>query len=304
MKTYDIEQLNRDFSLDGQLRFIEGKGGLPMIEIDNREARALISTYGGQVLAYRPKESAEDLLFLSEKAYFQQGKAIKGGIPICWPWFGPDPDAQGRPSHGLVRNYPWTVKATEATPEGETRVVLEVKNDEEIEKAWSYPFSLQLEVSVGPFLTVKLITRNTGDRSFSITQALHSYFKIGDIDKVRVLGLDKLPYLDKVDAGVEKIQAGDVIVAEEVDRIYTGVQGDLTIDDPVLERRINISSIGSRTAVVWNPWSEIARQMGDLDDEDYRRFICVETANAADEVVEVPSGGESRLVVRYGISHN
>jgi glucose-6-phosphate 1-epimerase len=302
MKTYGIDQLNEDFSLDGQLRFVEGRGGFPWIEIDNGEAQALISTYGGQVLTYRPKDTAEDLLFLSEKAYFQAGKAIKGGIPICWPWFGPDPDAQGRPSHGLVRTHIWTVKAAEATPEGDTRVVLEIKNDEQFEKSWPYPFRLQLDVSVGPFLTVKLITRNTGDRSFSITQALHSYFKIGDIDKVRVLGLDKLPYLDKVDAGVKKIQAGDVIVSEEVDRIYTGVQDDLTIDDPVLERRINISSIGSRTTVVWNPWSEIAKQMGDLDDDDYRRFICVETANAADEVVEIPTGGESRLIVRYGIS--
>lgn len=296
-----IEQLNRDFALNGHLKFVEGEGGFPYIEIDNGKAYALISIYAGQVLAYRPNEAAEDLLFLSEKAYFQAGKAIKGGIPICWPWFGPDPEKKGRPSHGFVRNRPWNVTATEVSADGDTKVVLEIRESKEITDTWSYPFNLILEIVVGTSLTMKLITRNLGERSFSITQALHTYFKIGDISKVRVSGLDKRLYLDKVDEGMEKIQAGDVTVSDEVDRIYTGVQNDLTIVDDSLLRQIGISSIGSQTAVVWNPWSSVAKQMGDLADDDYTRFICVETANAADEIIEIPSGGESRLIVRYTI---
>jgi glucose-6-phosphate 1-epimerase len=304
MKTIGIEQLNRDYAIDGQLRFVEGQGGFPFIEIDNEKARALISIYAGQVLAFKPVDEPEDLLFLSEQAYYQDGKAIKGGIPICWPWFGPDPEGQGRPGHGFVRNRPWSVAAAEITEEGDTKVVLQLSEDEEMQSLWTHPFNLVLEITVGSSLTLKMITQNTGERSFTITQALHTYFKVGDIAQVKVLGLEDLHYLDKVDGGVEKTQAGEVTVSGEVDRIYTGVESDLTIDDAALGRQISISSIGSQTAVVWNPWSVIAGEMADLADDDYKRFICVETANAADEVVEIPSGGESRLIVRYGINRN
>ncbi len=296
-----IEQLNRDFAIQDQLKFIEGEGGFTYAEIDNGKARALISLYAGQVLSFQPTNEAENLLFLSEQAYYQPGKAIKGGIPICWPWFGPDPQGQGRPGHGFVRNRPWNLAKATQTPEGDTKLVLNLVDDEETREIWPQAFDLSLEVTVGNELTLALITRNTGELAVSITQALHTYFKVGNINKVKVLGLEGLRYLDKVDKGEEKIQAGEVTIAEEVDRIYTGVQGDLTIVDEALQRRILIRSISSSTAVVWNPWSKISEQMADLGDDDYKQLICVETANAADEVIEIPSGGESRLIARYSI---
>lgn len=301
MNMKNIEQLNNDFAIQDQLSIIEGEGGLPFIKIDNGTAAALISIYAGQVLSYRPADEPADLLFLSDQAYYQEGKAIKGGIPVCWPWFGPDPEEKGRPGHGFVRNRYWALSGTEATPEGDTKVVLELTGSDEIREIWPHPFHLVQEITIGASLTVKLITRNTGDRSYTITQALHTYFKVGNIAGVTVLGLENLRYIDKVDNGLEKTQADGVNISEEVDRIYTGVQGDLTIDDADLGRRILISSIGSRTAVVWNPWAKVAAEMADLGDDDYKRLICVETANAADEIVEIPSGGESRLVAHYKI---
>ena len=296
-----IDHLNRDFAIQDQLRVIEGEGGFPLIEIDNGKARALISVYAGQVLSFRPAGEAEDLLFLSKQAYYQSGKAIKGGVPICWPWFGPDPEGQGRPAHGFVRNRPWSLASTQQTPEGETKVVLKLVDDAVTQEIWPHAFNLHIEITVGEALTLALITRNTGNRSYTITQALHTYFKVGDIEQVKVLGLAGLNYLDKVDNGLEKTQSGDVSISQEVDRVYAGVQGDLTIVDGALQRRIRIRSISSRTAIVWNPWSEVAAGMADLGDDDYRRMLCVETANAGDEVVEIPSGGESRLIARYSI---
>ncbi|MEN8178894.1 MAG: D-hexose-6-phosphate mutarotase [Pseudomonadota bacterium] len=297
----NIEQLNSDFAIQDHLRVIEGEGGFAFVEVDNGKAAALISIYAGQVLSFRPANEPEDLLFLSDKAYYQDAKAIKGGVPICWPWFGPDPEGKGRPGHGFVRNRGWTLSSTEVTPEGETKVVLKLVDDDETLGIWPHAFNLFLEISVGSELTLALITRNTGDKSYTITQAFHTYFKVGDIDKVQVLGLEDLPYLDKVDNGLEKTQAGAVTVSGEVDRIYTGVQGDLTVVDVALGRRILIRSISSRTAIVWNPWAAVAEQMADLGDDDYKHLLCVETANAADEVVEIPSGGESRLIARYSI---
>lgn len=296
-----IEQLNADYGIAGQLKFVEGKGGFPFIEIHSPKAKASISVYGGQVLSFQPANEPEDLMFLSENAYYKEGKAIKGGVPVCWPWFGPDPEGLGRPSHGFVRNRLWNVLGTETTAEGEVKVKLGLAETAETREIWPQAFEVAMEISVGDSLTVELITRNTGVRAFSITQALHTYFNVGDIDRVKVLGLEEIEYVDKTDNGAKKTQKGAVTISSEVDRIYTNVPNELVIEDAALGRKIFISSTGSKTAVVWNPWVEISGKMADLEDEDYKGFVCVETANAAEDVVEVPASGEYRLVANYRI---
>ncbi|MBE9061098.1 D-hexose-6-phosphate mutarotase [cf. Phormidesmis sp. LEGE 11477] len=297
----NIEQLNQEFAIADQLSIIEGKGGFPVITIDNEQAKANISVYAAQVLSFRPTSADADLMFVSENAYYQTGKATKGGIPICWPWFGPDPAGQGRASHGFVRNRMWTLLSTETTATGETKVRLGVSADEETQKIWPHSFELVMEILVGQTLTVALITSNTGDRAFQITQAFHSYFTVGDINQVKVLGLEETTYLDKVDDGKEKKQSGAITFSSETDRIYTDVKPELTVEDSALNRRIRISATGSKTAIVWNPWKEISAKMGDLEEQDYSRFVCVETANAADDVVEVKPNSTYRLQAIYAI---
>ena len=181
-----IEQLNTDYGIAGQLKFVEGKGGFPFIEINNAMAKAEISLYGGQVLSYQPITESEDLMFCSEKAYYKEGKAIKGGIPLCWPWFGADPEGAGRPNHGFARNSFWTVLGTEITSDKETKVKLGLSATDDTKKVWSYAFNLKLEITVGNTLTLELSTQNTGEEGFSITQAFHTYFNIGDINQVQV----------------------------------------------------------------------------------------------------------------------
>jgi glucose-6-phosphate 1-epimerase len=296
-----IEQLNTQYGLAGQLKFVEGQGGFPCIEIRNKSAKALISVYSGQVLSFQPVAEPEDLLFLSKQAYYQAGKAIKGGIPICWPWFGPDPEGLGRPSHGFVRNRLWTVIGTETVTDSETKVTLGLGDTTETKTIWPQSFELAIEISVSNTLTVALVTRNRGDQAFSITQALHTYFKVGDISQVQILGLENTQYLDKVDSGVQKTQQGPVAIAQEVDRVYTDVPGALVIQDAALGRRIRITSSGSKTAIVWNPWAKICSEMADLDNDDYKSLVCVETANAANEVVDVAPHSEYRLVANYTV---
>jgi glucose-6-phosphate 1-epimerase len=300
----NIERLNGDFGIAGQLRFVEGKGGFPMVEIDNGLAKARISTYGGQLLSFQPAGEPEDVMFLSERAYYQEGKAIKGGIPLCWPWFGADPEGLGRAAHGFVRNRHWRVLGTEALADGATQLRLGVVDTDETRGIWPHPFQLSLRVTVGSALTMELVTGNLGDEALTITQALHTYLKVGDIGRVAVLGLEDSDYLDKVDGGAQKSQVGLVVITEEVDRIYTGVRGDLVIDDPALERRIRIASAGSRSAVVWNPWASIAAEMVDLADDDYTRMLCVETTNAGPDSVQVPPHGEYRLMAKYTVERN
>ncbi len=297
----NIEQLNSDYGIADQLQFSLGKGDLPVIKINNSHAQAVISVYGGQVLSYRPTSAPEDLMFLSEKAYYQAGKAIKGGTPICWPWFGPDPEGLGRASHGFVRNRLWAVQSTSTTPNQETQVKLGLVDTPETREIWPHSFELSIEFTIGSTFKIELVTRNTGDQPFSITQALHTYFQVGDIAPTRVQGLENAAYIDKVDGGVQKQQSGQIAIAEEVDRIYLDVSPALAIEDPALHRRIEITASGSQTAVVWNPWVDNAAKMADLKDDDFQKFVCVETANAANEVIEIRPGTENSLSADYRI---
>lgn len=290
-----------EYEIENELQFVDIEHGFTYIEINNAKAHATISTYSGQVLSYRPKSRKDDLLFVSDRAYYEEGKAIKGGIPVCWPWFGADPDDLGRPAHGFVRNRQWEVTGSESLANGSTKVILGMVDSDETRKIWPHTFKLSIEITVGDSLKVALVTRNSGDERITISQALHTYFYVGDISKVQVLGLDGIDYLDKVDGFAEKTQSGPVTINGEVDRIYKGVTGELVIEDESLGRKIRIASSGCSTAVVWNPWSEIAASMGDLDDDDYKKMICVETANAGPETVEIAAHSEYRLEAEYTI---
>ena len=169
---------------------------------------------------------------------------------------------------------------------------------------WPQAFELTIAITIGTTLTVELTTRNLGDKAFPLTQAFHTYFKVGDISRVQVLGLENTQYLDKADGGVEKTQVGGVVTIGEVDRIYLDVTNELVIEDSSLNRRIRIKSSGSKSAVVWNPWVTISANMADLDDSDYQRLICVETTNAATDIVEVPAQGEFRLTAIYSVERD
>ena len=297
----NFDELSR-YEIDGELQFIEIEHGFVYAEINNARAHATVSTYSGQLLSYRPKDRPEDLLFVSDKAYYEAGKAIKGGIPVCWPWFGPDPENRGRPAHGFVRNRQWQVSGSESLADGSTKIILSITDSEATRALWPHPFQLDIEITVGDTLRVELVTHNTGNDSITISQALHSYFRVGDITSVSVLGLDGINYIDKANDSARKTQAGPLTISSEVDRIYTDTSGDLSIDDASLERKISIASSGCSTVVVWNPWTEIAASMADLDDDDYLQMLCVETANAGPETVTITAGDCYRLSAEYSIA--
>ncbi len=306
VKTINIQKLNAQFAIKDQVKFIEGKGGLPFIEVKNEKASALISIYAGQVLSFKPNDEAEDFMFVSDNAYFQEGKSIKGGIPICWPWFGAAPSSENvahlkNPNHGFVRDNFWTVSAVDSLENGDTKVKLEYVDSDKTRAMWPYRFYLSLDIIVGESLTLDLITKNTGNKTFSITEALHAYFNVGDAMQVQLLGLEKTEYLDKKKDFVKVCQIGAVTLEEATDHIHINVGHDLTIIDPVLNRKIKISSSGNKNVVVWNPWAKGAESMQDLDGDDYKRFVCVEIANAASNKVKVSPASEYRMVTNYKV---
>jgi len=299
----NASELNKEFSLDGILEITEEHSGFPFIKIKNQYASAVISLYGGQVLSYDQGE-AEELLFLSDKAFYETGKAIKGGVPICWPWFGADPEGKGRPAHGFARNSLWQLDSTEQMVDGSTKVVISLLPVEDSKKLFPYKFKLTLTVVVGKKLELDLATENLDEKSFDITQALHTYFVVKNINEVSVSGLDGCAYLDKAKSNMgeeNKTQNGDVSFSGEVDRIYLDVPNDLYVRQKDTEKLTAIQSVNNKTAVVWNPWRELCEQSADLNSDDYTRFVCVETANAAENVIKVKPGDAFSLRVIYSV---
>lgn len=300
-----------DFNLANELKVVEGEGGLPVIKIDNKYAKAVISIYGAQVLSFLKKSSdntERELLFLSDRAYYKSGKAIKGGIPICWPWFGQDPEKRGRQAHGFARNVMWAVVSTSSNKDSGTQVVLSLNETESTKKLWPHLFDLTLTIDISKTLKISLKTSNTDTQPFTITQALHTYFSVSNITKVHIAGLDKTDYINAVmdttiaDTELKDMpvleQQGDVEFHQEVDRIYTKGP-ELTLFDSSDKRQVNIQPRNSKTTVIWNPWTEISANSLDLNNDAYKQFVCIETANAAEDVIEILPNKSFTLEVEY-----
>ena len=296
----NIQELSTAFAIKDILSFSEGKGGLVNINISNALATASICTYAAQILSYKPGNENEDLLFVSDHAFYEQGKATKGGIPICWPWFGPSA-AEGGPGHGFVRASQWDVLSSKQNDDGSTQLILGIKTDSDT-KFWPHACDLQLDINVGASLNITLITKNLSDSAITISQALHTYFNVKDISNTSVSGLDGKTYIDKLDEGKTKQQTGDVIISALTDRIYLDVNQPLSIHDNGNNRDIVITSEGSNTGIVWNPWIEQSADMGDFGDEEYKNMICVETANTANDCVTIAASATHRMTANYAIT--
>lgn len=291
----DLETLERDLGVKGHVSFAAGPGELgPVARVANRHAAATVALHGAHVMAFRPRDH-QPVSWVSAKSAFRPTKAIRGGIPVCWPWFADHPTDPTKPAHGFVRAARWTAVGTEVVDGDATRIRFRLADDAATRVLWPHRFELELAVTVGRSLDVALRIRNTGDGPFTSGGALHSYFTVGDVTQVTIDGLDGRTYVDKTDRLARKVQQGPVRIDGETDRVYLDTTADCVIDDPVLRRRITIQKAGSRSTVVWNPWRAKAASMADFGDDEYPGMVCVETANAGDDVVSVPAGGRHEL---------
>jgi glucose-6-phosphate 1-epimerase len=301
MDMTNVSALNDQFALAEQLVFKQGQGGLVVAEVNNKKGSALIALQGAQVLSWAPKDE-QAVIWLSKEAKYLPGKSIRGGVPICWPWFGPHASEAGFPSYGFARTTPWEVLQTEHLSDDRTRLVFRLIESEAHRAWWPHATPVECHMVVGETLELELITQNDGTAPVTITEALHTYFEVGDITKVKVLDLDNSDYLDKVDAGKRKQQSGPVTINSEVDRVYLNTSSECVIDDPVLQRRIHINKRGSDSTVVWNPWIEKANKLGDMGEAGYLRMLCVESGNIAENTVQLAPGAEHRLWVSYRVA--
>jgi len=278
---------------------VSGRGGLPEIHIDNRFCKAEIALLGGQILHYQRIEDREPLLFCSEQAFFQLGKGIKGGAPICWPWFGQSDRWTG--AHGFARSAIWDLDAALIDECGVTQIDMSLPADIiEQNSQWPFQAALKTSIRVGKWLSIELTTENLGAEPIPLTQALHTYFKVGDINQVSISGLEQSAYLDNLEGLSRNPATGEAITfAGEVDRIYDQMSGAITITDTCFDRTITIEAEGSGSAIVWNPWVDKARAMADFAEHEYQHMVCVETANAGDDKQLLDAGEKHALAVSY-----
>jgi D-hexose-6-phosphate mutarotase len=294
-----LESLNSRFSIRNQLLFKEASGGLAVAEIENPLAVASICLQGGHLMTWRPKAQEQPVVWLSKLAKLAPGKSIRGGVPVCWPWFGPHATDPKLPGHGYARTVPWEVTETRALPGGETVIGLALVESESTRAMWIHRARCSLQLTVGNTLKAALTTENLGDVDFVIGEALHTYFHIGDVAETRVHGLEGDEYLDKVAGNARRRQDGPVTFAGETDRVYVNTENECVIEDPRLKRRIVVAKSGSASTVVWTPWTEKADRMGDFGPDGWRAMVCVESANALENVVTVKAGGRHTLAVEY-----
>ncbi len=297
---HDINELNTRFGLAEKLSFSTIGENMAMAVVSTEQCSARIALQGAQVVDWTPV-GAKPVIWLSRDAKFLPGKSIRGGVPVCWPWFGAHESRKDVPAHGHARTVPWDVLSSKSLEDGRIKLTFCLQTSPATQALWPHDTPLELHISLGTTLELELITRNNDSEPVIISEALHTYFAVGDIRQVGVIGLDSSSYLDKVDEFTRKTQRGNVTFTGEVDRVYVNTESECIINDSVWQRRIHIKKEGSRSTVVWNPWIDKAAAMGDLGEAGYMAMLCVESGNALDNLVTIEPGEEHRLRVIYNI---
>jgi glucose-6-phosphate 1-epimerase len=288
-----VDELNQRFAITGVAQITAGNGGLPRICVSTPAATAEIYLHGAQLTSWRPR-GAHEVIFLSEQSLWKDGHAIRGGIPICFPWFRNKADDPKAPSHGFVRTKAWQLDSVESKGDSAT-VSLSTTSDEATRAWWPHDFRLVHRLTIGAELTQELVVSNTGTAPLRFEEALHTYYRVAAAESLRITGLDGADYLDNTDANREKRQEGDIVFTGQTDRAYLDTTHAVEISDPGMRRRIRLAKEDSRTTVVWNPWKEGAHSLADLGDDEWRTMACVEASNIRSFAVDLAPGKQHSM---------
>ena len=291
----EILALNARYGARGRIAFREGPGGFTVAVLACQRGSCEVCLHGGHVLSYRPIGHAP-VLWLSAHSLYEPGKPIRGGIPVCWPWFGACPGRDDLPMHGFARLCEWSIVGTEYSNEkSDLRLVL--RDTPETRAVWPHAFELELHVILGDTLTLRLTSRNTGGEPFTYTEALHGYYAVRQIADVCVMGLEGAEFSDRLSPDPAPLtEESPVVFRAETDRIYSD-DGEVVVSDPGIGRDIVLTKSGSASTVVWNPWIAKSRRMADFGDDEYLRMLCVEQANVGDAAITLPPGKSHTLAL-------
>ena len=273
----------------------------PIFIVKNKNCEAKVALHGAHLFQWNPTDH-NPVIYNSPTAIYCEGKAIRGGVPVCWPWFNAHPTDDTLPSHGIARNRFWELCSIDETLES-TTLRFTLHSTDETREVWDSEFHAAMDITLGKKVTLSLTSINPSEENITFGGALHTYLEIGDISETTVTGLDQKAYLDTVGENTERTQDGAISFNSEVDRIYQDTIAPIVVNDGKQKREITIERTGSKSAVVWNPWIEKAISLGDLPDEAYKEFLCVEAANALSDVYIVTPGKSHSLSTTISVEH-
>lgn len=296
-----IHGLNSRFGVPGVAQVASGNGGLPKIRITTSLASAEIYLYGAQVTSWQPA-GAEEVIFLSKHSHWETGRAIRGGIPVCFPWFRAKADDPQAPAHGFARIREWQLDSISAKEDGAVIVICSTESDAFTRRWLPHEFRLEYRIIVGTTLHLELNARNIGATPLRFEEALHTYFRVGHVQSVRVLGLDGVSYLDNTDGNREKIQTGDLVISATTDNAYLNTHSSPELIDPALRRTIRTDKENSATTVIWNPWQQGAATLSDLGGDEWQRMVCVEASNILGSTISLAPGEEHTMRATLSIT--
>jgi len=295
-----IDSLNERFAIAGVLKFEAGSGGLIRAAVGGPLAEGHVYLHGAHVTHHRPA-GQRALLFLSARSRFAAGQAIRGGVPVIFPWFGPRAGHPEAPDHGFARTREWAVESVTSAKDGAVAVTLALEADDATRPTWPHEFRIRHRVVFGERLEMTLEVENRSSHPFDFEEARHTYLLVGDVGQVTITGLGGGVYIDKTEGMRRKTLAAHPLrLNGTTDRVFLDTRATCTVIDPVLARRIVVEKTGSTTTVVWNPWLEKASTMADLGNEQWRSMLCVEAANAADNAVHLAGGERHAMRVVIG----
>jgi glucose-6-phosphate 1-epimerase len=289
-----VAELRERFAVPGALAFEAGPGGLLRAVITTPAAEAHVYLQGAHVSHYQPT-GADPVLFLSARSRFASGQPIRGGVPLCFPWFAARAGDPAAPAHGFARTAEWSCAAAERDG-GEVRLAFQLEPSAVTRRWWPHDFVLRYRIRVGESLDLALDVENRSASAFTFEAALHTYLAVADVREASLSGLADVSYLDKTDGMARKRESpGPLRLTGETDRVYLGTEATCVVEDPPAGRRLVVAKGGSTTTVVWNPWAAKARAAPDLGEDEWLRMLCVETANAHDDAVTLAPAARHTL---------
>jgi len=294
--------IESDSKFEFELRGVERvqEHGQPAVRVTTESATGLVFLQGAHVAAWQPTR-AKPVIYMSENAVYAPGKALRGGVPICFPWFGAHAEHKEYPAHGFARARNFEYRGARRGANGDTELEFALESDEQTRAFFAHDFTARLRVAFGKKLGLEFSVTNRDSQPFTFEEALHSYFHVADVTQTSVRGLEGARYVDKVrEQSVFTEGPRELRFIAETDRVYESA-ASCTIVDPVGERSLVIEKEHSGATVVWNPWRERAAQMSDLGAAAWPTMLCVESANVGKSRVALAAGETHRLAVHVSV---
>ena len=295
----DLQTLTDTFAIPSVLAFSQNEAGLLRASITTPACTAELYLQGAHLTHWQPA-GQEPVLFLSDRSAFVPGKAIRGGIPLIFPWFGarsatPDNPRTDGPSHGFARTSDWTL-AFAALAGDDLHLTLTLGPSDTTRALGFDHFQLAYQLTLGPELRLQLIVANNSDAPLHFEEAFHTYLSVGDARQISLIGLTDTDFLDKTDNFAKKYQKDTLLkFTGETDRLYLNTTATINLDDPILNRRIAVCKANSKSTVIWNPWPEVTAKLPDMDPDGWLSMTCIESANANINAITLAPGQQHIL---------